>query len=325
MNIWNPENYHGKGKKIFFEGWYFKHTDTLKKYVFAVIPGISLGKDSHSFIQIIDNNNFSKYYRFSITDFKYINNPFSVIIGNNFFSLEKLVLNLEDFSADLNFENIKPWPVNLFNPGAMGPYGFLNFLECYHGILSFNHNVHGTVTVKGEKKDYSNGNGYIEKDWGKSFPKSWIWASSNNFENYDASFSASIANVPFGKSYFVGFIIGFYLNGKIYQFTTYNGAKIYDLENNENKISFKVVRKKYLIEVEIIKNEGNILLAPKNGDMIGRVNESLSSEIKIVFKENNNTIFSSKGIHAGLEVNGDIIMDIKNDKKRKIFLKNNKF
>jgi tocopherol cyclase len=321
FNIWHPENFHGENKKNFFEGWYFKNTDSQKKYVFAAIPGVSIGDDSHSFIQIIDNNNFSKYYRFKLEDFKYTNNPFSVTIGNNFFSLERLILNLDNISADLNFENIRPWPVSLFNPGAMGPYGFLKFLECYHGILSFNHNIKGSVIVRGEQKDYENGNGYIEKDWGRSFPKSWIWASSNNFEDYDASFSLSIANVPFGKSYFVGFIMGLYLNGEIYKFTTYNGAKIYDLMIKENIITFKAKRKNYYLNVRIKKGEGKILLAPKNGNMTGRVNESLNSEINIVFKKYNNIIFSSKGIHAGLEVNGDILKDIENDKKGKVYLK----
>ncbi|MDN5338808.1 MAG: tocopherol cyclase [Thermotogaceae bacterium] len=321
MNIYHPENYHGKNKKNFFEGWYFKNSDSQQKYVFAVIPGVSIGDDSHSFIQIIDNDGFSKYYRFDFDDFKSSNNPFSVSIRNNYFSLKKIVLDLEDISAELFFENIKPWPVTLFKPGAMGPYGFLNFLECYHGILSFNHTVKGTVVVRGKEKDFKKGKGYIEKDWGRSFPKSWIWSASNDFENSDASFTVSIANVPFGRSYFVGFILGLYLNGKIYQFTTYNGAKIHELYIENNKISFKASRKKYHLEVEIIKGKGNILLAPKNGNMVGRINESLDSEIRIIFRKGNEIVFSGKGINAGLEVNGDILKDIKNDKKGKVFLK----
>jgi hypothetical protein len=115
--------------------------------------------------------------------------------------------------------------------------------------------------------------------------------------------------------------MGLYLNGEIYKFTTYNGAKIYDLMIKENIITFKAKRKNYYLDVSIKKGEGNILLAPKNGNMTGRVNESLNSEISIVFKKDNNIIFSSKGIHAGLEVNGDILKDIENDKKGKVYLK----
>ncbi|MGC8819420.1 MAG: hypothetical protein C0176_07485 [Mesoaciditoga sp.] len=61
MNIWKLQNFHGKNKNKFFEGWYFKNTSSQKDYAFAVIPGISIGEDSHAFIQIIDSRNFSNY------------------------------------------------------------------------------------------------------------------------------------------------------------------------------------------------------------------------------------------------------------------------
>lgn len=31
------------------------------------------------------------------------------------------------------------WPVTLANPGVMGPYSFVPFMECNHGILSMDH------------------------------------------------------------------------------------------------------------------------------------------------------------------------------------------
>lgn len=320
MNIWHPENFHGNKKKKFFEGWYFKQTSSQKDYVFAVIPGVSIGEDSHAFIQIIDNRNFSKYYRFKFEDFKFSNNPFWISIDKNHFSLEGLYLETEYIKANLNFRNLKPWPVKLFSPGAMGYFGFFNFLECYHGILSFNHLVVGNVVVNGESIDFGNGNGYIEKDWGVSFPKSWIWASSNNFKDSDASFTLSIANVPFLGSYFVGFIIGFYLNGRIYQFTTYNGARIFNLRINDNTISMRVERGKLSLDVKMIKGGGSILLAPKNGDMVGRIEESLNSKIEVTLKSDNTVLFTGSGINAGLEVVSDIIEDIKNSKTKRISL-----
>jgi hypothetical protein len=320
MNIWHPENFHGNKKNKFFEGWYFKQTSSQKDYVFAVIPGVSIGEDSHAFIQIIDNRNFSKYYRFKFEDFRFSNNPFSVSIDKNYFSLESLSLETEYIKANLYFRELKPWPVKLLSPGAMGFFGFFKFLECYHGILSFNHMVTGNVVVKGKNIDFENGNGYIEKDWGKSFPKSWIWASSNNFDNSDASFTLSIANVPFGRSYFVGFIIGFYLNGMIYQFTTYNGARIFNLRIEDNAIYLRVERGKLSIDIKMSKGAGSFLLAPRNGDMVGRIEESLNSNIEVTLRSNGSVLYAGKGINAGLEVVGDIIEDIRNSKSKRISL-----
>jgi len=76
--------------------------------------------------------------------------------------------------------------------------------------------------------------------------------------------------VTFGRNYFVGFIISFYLEGHIYQFTTYSGSKISDLQK-ENTVLLKVIKGTESIDVKIPKHGDNILLSPKNGDMNGRI------------------------------------------------------
>jgi hypothetical protein len=124
--IYHPESYHGEGKKNFFEGWYFKNTSSNGSYVFAIIPGISIGSDSHSFIQVIDNRGYSKYFRFEFSDFKFSNKPFWVKIKDNYFSLEKIKINLENFEGQLIFKGLKPWPVSIFSPGVMGPFGVMH-------------------------------------------------------------------------------------------------------------------------------------------------------------------------------------------------------
>jgi len=127
--------------------------------------------------------------------------------------------------------------------------------------------------------------------------------------------------VPFGRNYFVGFIIGLYLEGHIYQFTTYNGSKISDLQIKENTVLLKVIKGAESIDFKISKHGDNILLSPKNGDMNGRIKESLNSEIEITLRSKGSILFKGKGINSGLEINGDILEDIKNDKSKKISLK----
>ena len=63
----------------------------------------------------------------------------------------------------------------------MGWYSFVPFMECNHGIVSVNHDLYGEISVNGNVIDFNNGKGYIEKDWGVSFPEAWIWIQSNNF------------------------------------------------------------------------------------------------------------------------------------------------
>jgi len=59
--------------KGYFEGWYYKFADKNGNHIGALIPGISLdveGKQSHAFIQYIDDSGIlSHYFRYDIKDF----------------------------------------------------------------------------------------------------------------------------------------------------------------------------------------------------------------------------------------------------------------
>ena len=56
---------------------------------------------------------------------------------------------IHKINAQLKFENIIPWPVKLLSPGVMGWYAFIPLMECYHGVLSFNHTIDGYVEIDG--------------------------------------------------------------------------------------------------------------------------------------------------------------------------------
>ena len=78
-------------------------------------------------------------------------------------------------SGSLDFTSLRPWPVTLRSPGIMGWYAWAPFMECYHGIVSLDHVIEGTLTINGTAADFSGGRGYTEKDWGKALPEAWVW------------------------------------------------------------------------------------------------------------------------------------------------------
>lgn len=314
---WKPEVFQGEGKnKEYFEGWYFKIVDKEEKTAYAIIPGISISKDpskSHAFIMFSDARNHQmEYFKYSITDFGFKRDKFEISIGKNFFSLYKVNLGLEDdqnkIEAELEFKNIFPWPVKLFSPGVMGWYAFIPFMECYHGVLSFDHSIKGKININGEIKDFTGGKGFIEKDWGTSMPSSWIWMQTNHFEEEGVSLFGSIAKIPWLKNYFTGYIIGFLYKDSFYKFTTYNGAKIKKLNVNKDFIELYIENKNYIIEINAKREKGVDIPAPLLGDMTAKVNETLSSKIKLKFykKNKNKLIFSGTGRNAGLEFVGNI-------------------
>ena len=319
LNYWKPEAYHGAGKtRDFFEGWYIKAVDREEKNAYALIPGISLSADpakSHAFIMLLDARGHRMfYYRYPLAEFQAAEDQFNLTIDRSHFSTSQVVLNLEDgqhtITGELGFIDLHPWPVRRFSPGVMGWYAFIPYLECYHGVLSFDHTITGSLSIDGEIIDFSGGRGYMEKDWGSSMPSSWIWIQTNHFGETGVSLFGSIAKIPWLGNYFTGFIFGLYLHGHLYAFTTYGGAKITSLDVSGELISIRIENRGYVLEVVAARSEGVDLPAPVMGEMTAKVNESLRSniDVKLYKKMKGGTvlIFSGTGRNAGLEFVGNV-------------------
>jgi hypothetical protein len=315
MQILHPEYYHGyKATPPFFEGWYYKNVDSDQQQTVVLIPGISLtgsAVDRHCFIQILDSkSNKTSYHRFPMETFKASRNPFYIRIDKNEFGTHHVNLAINDqeryLAGKLYYENLKPWPVHILSPGAMGWYAWVPFMECYHGILSMDHKISGQLEIDGHTIDFNSGKGYIEKDWGKSFPKAYIWLQSNHFDSPGIiSLSTSIAVIPWLKGSFCGFIVGFYYLDKLYPFTTWTGAKL-DLSYENNILSIRVYDKVALLEIRCQKSQSGILVGPTQAGMQKRVGESVNSSIEVRFIYKNNVRFSGKSLLAGLEIQGDM-------------------
>jgi hypothetical protein len=224
--LWHPACYHGWGRsKRFFEGWYYKLVSVNEAHAFAIIPGIAMDENGQkqAFIQVLDGKNDTAWYhRFPVEDFRPTPKKHALWIGDNFFSEEKIILDLPKLKGEISFEETVPWSNSFLSPGIMGPFSFVPFMECYHGILSMNHGLKGELCFKEENISFSEGLGYTEKDWGHSFPAGYIWMQSNHFSTPGTSVKASMAIIPWLGSSFIGHIAGVLFNGKLYEFTTYN-------------------------------------------------------------------------------------------------------
>ena len=304
--------------KGYFEGWYYKFADKKEQNIGALIPGVSFdadGSNAHAFVQFLDGSgNFSNYYSYDIQGFTYSSNKPEIQIGNSFFSPAKIEINVTSIEGSIKgtlfFRDIKPWPVSFFSPGAMGWYAFVPFMQCYHGVVSFDHGIEGRLLLNSREVDFSGGRGYIEKDWGRSFPSYHIWLQTNHFAQPGTSLMVSIANIPWLGRYFDGFLIGFWYEGRLYRFTTYTGARISFFQYEQNKLRIHVKTRQYRLEIEVPYIKGVQLRTPVLGDMRGRLSESLSGEILVsLFHQSSGLeklVFNGSGRHAGLEIEGRI-------------------
>lgn len=309
---WHPDEYHGWGRsRRYFEGWYFKLVSPDEKHALAIIPGISMDENGnrHSFVQVMDGKACqAQYHRFRADEFRPDPQRFEVRVGANQFSADKINLDLPGISGEISFQNTSPWPKMLGAPGIMGWYSFVPFMECFHGVVSLHHSLKGELRLgpRARSVDFSGGKGYIEKDWGRSFPRAYVWMQTNHFDTHDrASLLASVAHIPWLGSYFIGFIGGFWLDGRLFRFATYTGARKF-LRISEEHVELIYKNRKTEIRMLAKQAPGTSLKSPISGEMTGKIQESLQAEVQVELLENGRRIFEGTGRNAGLEVAGAV-------------------
>lgn len=310
--LFNPENYHGWNRnKKYFEGWYYKLISKDETLALALIPGIAMDENGkkQAFIQVLNGKSLeAEYYSFSAESFKPHPSKFELNLGASFFSASKVILNHPELSGELQFKNCVKWPKPWYSPGIMGPFSFIPFMECYHGILSMDHEIRGHIRFKGEDYNFEEGRGYMEKDWGHSFPSAYIWMQCNHFSKKGISVKASVAKIPWLGTSFVGFIAGVWLEDRLIQFTTYNFTKLKKSQVSDSSVEIQMENRKHRLHIIAHKSSATSLASPIAGFMDGRISESMTSrlEIELYDKRKKTILLKETGENAGLEVAGNI-------------------
>jgi tocopherol cyclase len=315
----HPAAYHGHGKQPpFFEGWYYKLVDRTGQHCYAIIPGIFLSDDPeqhHAFIQVLDGaTGEATYHRYDAAEFWAAEGKLDLRIGPNRFTEERLTLDIDTpertVRGELDFEGLTPWPVSIASPGIMGWYAWVPFMETYHGVVSLDHEIRGSLAVDGKMVHWTGGRGYIEKDWGRSFPAAWIWFQANHFDRVGTSLTASVAIIPWLRGSFPGFIVGLWHEEVLYRFATYTGARIEKLDVADDSVTWVISDRHRRLEMRAVRSGGGLIHAPTTVDMGRRIAETLNAHVEVALHalEGGRTrpLFQGTGQHAGLEAVGDL-------------------
>lgn len=273
----------------FFEGWYMKcQSDT---HTFAVIPAIhEAGQKRSCSVQLITEENA---WNIEYPAEMFCKRGKKISIQNNMFSPWgiRLCMNTPDLRVrgKLTFGPLEP-----LNYDIMGPFAMIPFMECRHSVFSMKHRVDGSLLINDEEYVFRNAIGYWEGDRGRSFPKEYLWTQCHFSEG---SIMLSIAEIPVVGRYFSGIIGIVFWQGKEYRFATYLGAKVICLK----KGVIRVVQRDMELEVKLLEPAEKTLSAPKGGDMIRNIRESLTCHAYYQFKWKGATFFEFETYRASFE------------------------
>lgn len=288
-------------KNKYFEGWYFKISD--RKVTLAIIIGYS---ETMAFIQTLDTyTNQRQMIKYSLSDFKIDKEKFCLKIKDNLFTPEKIILNLSMGEVKIRavlengeFTRLKSSP---YAPTIMGPFSYFKNMECNHGIISLCHQVTGRLIINQQKLDI-NGIGYIEKDWGHSFPQKYLWLQSNDCLQTKAAVFLALAKITIGKISFTGIIMTLLVKDKQYKIASYYGAYLKRIEMKNGNYYLIIKQYPYRLYFKIIPKLGSELKAPQLGRMTDTVKESLDSQVSLLVYKQHQRIGRYDFVSCGLEL-----------------------
>ena len=291
-----------KKKRNYFEGWYFRFTDTSTNSNYAIIFAVTKNtNDPHSFIQIFDGvKNKSYYYRYAYNSFEFNSLKEVISIGENTLSVDSLRLETKDYKITCSINNHEYLAYYNNRQSAMGPLQHAP-LECFQEIIYIEAKVTYQIT---DRKGMSNGTGkaYMEKTYGNNFPQKWIWAQSNHSENGSKfSFSVGLIPVLFFKA--KGFFMVLKYNGHEERYASYNFSKTHIEELSDKTSKLTISKKSTRIELVVTSTNPIKLIGPKkNGVMDLDVFESITSTATIVIYKNDQLVFTDSYQNVGLEL-----------------------
>ncbi|TVP85476.1 MAG: hypothetical protein EA375_03875 [Acholeplasmataceae bacterium] len=313
--IRQPELFQGHHRKNrYFEGWYFKSVTKDERLSLALIPGISLNRqDPHAFIQVFiarhsddDVELKTHYVRYDVDDFSYSRDVFRVQIGTSIFSGDHIDIEIQhdnlDIRGRLDIKDRTPIEKSLLAPNIMGIFGYVGFMECYHGVISMSHRLEGSLMINHQPVVFDDGKGYLEKDWGRSFPRAYVWMQSNHFKQPDTSFMCSYADIPFLGLFFKGLLANLVIAGKEYRFATYNGARVLKEEIEKGKAVYLIKRGRLRLLIEAVTQKEIELASPRMGVMNETIKEGLSGKVTLTLWRGREQIYHDTGTSAGIEI-----------------------
>lgn len=308
-------SFQNQRRKNYFEGWYFKQVSTDESVVLALIPSMMRRNGhEHAMLQIILAEKIEGKWKiqthrldFPMSAFDYASQPFALSVSNNTFTKKGISLKINtpslNIEGKISFGPFTTLPTTNISPTIMGPFSYLPFMECIHGIGSLHHSLKGSLRINERSVSFDQGIGYIEKDWGQSFPEYYVWLQSNHFRQRPSCLFFSWADIPLGPYRFPGFICHLWIDGKHHRFATYNGASCTIEEMREDRVTIMLRKRNQSLRIQARVDTKGTLSAPKHGQMDHQIKEGLAGSIAFRFADRKTSeVITDYTSLAGVEI-----------------------
>jgi len=288
----NPTQLQGNLNKInYFEGWFQKVYSPQLNTTFIVIYGFATGDERKEigFIQLCVPNQKIILLTFDKNEVVCHKKKHHVRFGNHVLSEKEIKIQTDEILIDLVISH-KQERNKVKN--SMGNFYLVPNLPCYHAIVNDNQLINGTIQFQNEHYHLMNASGYLEKNWGKSFPEKYIWLHAFDPGNFENQLLFSKADIRWSGNTFTKHLGFIRINGEYFDLRKLKNCKI-TISKPDPTNQLIVIRSTTLdIELNVNFNKKVVFKGPENGQLnrpIEHFND-VSIEVKTSHKSKKNTL-----------------------------------
>ena len=209
------------------------------------------GAQNEGFVELIDSRSQRAYRTTSHrVGFSAPGEPLKVKVGETILTDNTITgrFTSEDgtpIDIDLSFDGCRHWgnPDDGNDRSTMGLPGRLPFIPLKWHVSHMDGSVSGQMSIGIREARFENASIHFEKNWGKAFPKRWIWMQANQFDGaVDAAFVAAggpIMDIPLSPE---GFMVGFRVGDDFYKWRTQDlsGFKVTEIDRDNNQLIWRL-------------------------------------------------------------------------------------
>lgn len=267
-------------KNNYFEGWFQKVYIPEQNTSIIIIYGIATGNEltKTGFIQLLIPGHEVIHLDFPQHEVALSKRKHEVKLGPNYFSSNRIHIKNKRVQLDLD---IIPVAKKAFQQNSMGNFYLVPGLPCYHSVLQVNSFVKGHIKINNELIQLTRLSGYLEKNWGTSFPEKYFWMHAQDPLNSNNQVLYSQAEIKWGNKTFIKHLGFIHLNGKSVDLRKMHRKHISHTlsDRNQLELSFNLLGLTFNFDLE------DTLIAafksPYNGNMSNNILHNIDVPIQV--------------------------------------------
>lgn len=272
----------------YFEGWFQKVYSKKHQASFILIYGYATRNtyDTFGFIQVLIPNEKPKIVYFPKHELSFDSGQHIVRMGDNCLTMNSIEISTDELDINLSLMNNHPIPTF---KNSMGYHYYVPTLPCYHSVMNTSHLVSGIIRHKESVFALDEDMGYMEKNWGTSFPENYFWIHAVDPYNPQISLLFSIAEIQWLGKRFIKHVGHLRIEGKHIDLRALKDISIADRIVSEKKRCMKIKSKELELDIWITYGNKVTFKGPNQGHMSRDIFHHTDAIIGISLKQNDKT------------------------------------